>query len=164
MDFRTNREGQGPGHPSDSPMHNQLEGYSAFALNKNLAEKFWGGFIVVSMFQRIDTVFLNVKNFSESIEWYKNVLGFEAIWRDDEGGYAALGVSETPLTLRRVSSDGVFRPTTESAFNFYVADAAAAHKHLREANAIVGDIHSEGQVTWFTFQDLDGNCLEICSF
>jgi catechol 2,3-dioxygenase-like lactoylglutathione lyase family enzyme len=61
---------------------------------------------VSTLFKRIDTVFLHVKQFDQAIEWYVQKLGFTLRWRHDEGGYAALNIGETPLTLVR-AVDGV---------------------------------------------------------
>ncbi|WP_342025973.1 VOC family protein [Cytobacillus pseudoceanisediminis] len=66
------------------------------------------------MFTRIDTVFLQVIDFGKAIEWYSTVLGFPVRWRDDQGGYAALEIGETPLTL--VRSERVI-PSSHMPFN-----------------------------------------------
>jgi catechol 2,3-dioxygenase-like lactoylglutathione lyase family enzyme len=54
-----------------------------------------------AIFKRIDTVFLKVKDFDRAIDWYSNILGFTVRWKDEEGGYAALNIGETALTLVR---------------------------------------------------------------
>lgn len=56
-----------------------------------------------TLFKRIDTVFLKVNDFEKAIDWYCSVLGFTLRWKHEAGGYAALNIGETPLTLVRSS-------------------------------------------------------------
>ncbi|WP_025029063.1 VOC family protein [Caldalkalibacillus mannanilyticus] len=115
------------------------------------------------LFKRIDTVFLRVKNFEEAINWYTNILGFELRWKEDVGGYAALNISETPLTLVREDQEK-FVPSASAHFNFYVENAEEAHQYLLKNDVEVGPIEKDGEVQWFWFKDPEGNRLEICSF
>ncbi len=119
---------------------------------------------MTALFKRIDTVFLKVMDLDQAINWYTKVLGFTLRWRMDEGGYAALNISETPLTLVQVPRDTEFTPTTFSSFNFYVSDITEAHNHLKEHQVEVGEIEDGGDVKWFWFKDPDGNRLEVCYF
>ncbi|QOR68766.1 VOC family protein [Cytobacillus suaedae] len=112
------------------------------------------------MFKRIDTVFLEVSDIQQSIDWYTTILGFELRWQ--HGVYAALNVSETPLTLVQKNDD--FQPNKKSLFNFYVSDVNEAHSHLVNNEVKVEDIQVEDDVSWFVFYDLDGNRLEVCHF
>ncbi|EFV75677.1 hypothetical protein HMPREF1013_04172 [Bacillus sp. 2_A_57_CT2] len=113
------------------------------------------------MFTRIDTVFLQVIDFGKAIEWYSTVLGFPVRWRDDQGGYAALEIGETPLTL--VRSEKVI-PSSHMPFNFYVSDIVEAHQHLAGHKVKAGPIQDDGTVKWFEFEDPDGNKLGVCHF
>lgn len=106
------------------------------------------------MFKRIDTVFLQVRDFDKAIDWYSTVLGFLVRWRFDQGGYAALEVGETPLTIVRSES--------HMPFNFYVSDIAEAHHHLLQHDVKTGPIQDDGSVKWFEFEDPDGNKLGVC--
>lgn len=104
-------------------------------------------------------MFLPVQNLDRAIEWYGATLGFDLRWRS--GNYAALNVSETPLTLYQPDD---FRPTETAGFNFYATDVEAAHKKLRDAGCEVGGIQEGGGVRFFRFKDPDGNALEVCWF
>lgn len=110
---------------------------------------------------RIDTVFLPVSNLEDAVEWYTETLGFPARWRDDESGYAALDVGETPLTL--VRSDD-HRPSEDELFNFYTSDADATHAKLRERGVDVRAIEEETGVRFFRFRDVCDNTLAFCSY
>ncbi|MBM6616427.1 VOC family protein [Bacillus suaedaesalsae] len=113
------------------------------------------------LFKRIDTVFLKVIDFDKAIDWYCTVLDFTLRWKDEKGGYAALNIGETPLTLVR-SSDKA--KGTNVTFNFFSPDIEAVHHHLRKHDVQVEPIHDEAGVKWFAFDDLEGNPLAVCSF
>jgi catechol-2,3-dioxygenase len=114
------------------------------------------------LFKRIDTVFLKVKNFEKAIKWYSDVLGFSVRWVHEEGGYAALEIGETPLTLVRANEN--FKPVMEAYFNFYVPDLNDVYKHLKSYDVEVTDIVDHGDVQTFDFKDPDGNTLSVCHF
>lgn len=115
-----------------------------------------------SIFKRIDTVFLQVKDFEGSIKWYCDVLGFTLRWKDEKGGYAALDIGETPLTLVRATKEP--NKSASISFNFFTPDIEKAHQLLIQNDVNVGSINEDGQVKWFKFQDLEGNELEVCHF
>ncbi|KAA0549080.1 VOC family protein [Bacillus sp. BGMRC 2118] len=113
------------------------------------------------LFKRIDTVFLKVNDFERAIDWYCSVLGFTLRWKESEGGYAALNIGETPLTLVRSS---VKVKESSVSFNFFSPDIETAHHHLKMNHVKVEPIQDEGDVKWFRFYDLEENQLEVCSF
>jgi hypothetical protein len=91
-------------------------------------------------------------------------LGFTLRWRHDEGGYAALNIGETPLTLVR-AADGVELHNSDHApFNFFTSDIQEAHRQLKEKGVHVEAIQDHGDVLSFDFKDLDGNRLGVCHF
>src|SRR4051812_6412013 len=101
-----------------------------------------------SIFKRIDTVFLQVNDFEKTIEWYCNVLGFTIRWKDDKGGYAALNIGETPLTLVRTSSESELMKNSRISFNFFTSDVEQAHQHLLQNDVKVDSINEDGNVKW----------------
>jgi len=117
-----------------------------------------------SLFKRIDTVFLPVKDFGKAVDWYCDVLGFTVRWKDDLSGYAALNIGETPLTLVRKSEEELHNGKSHVTFNFFTADVEKAYQHLVDCQVNVEPIQDEGSVKWFKFQDLEGNPLEVCHF
>lgn len=117
------------------------------------------------LFKRIDTVFLKVKDFDKAIDWYTTVLGFSVRWVHQDGGYAALNIGETPLTLVKAGEGEELPKKSPISFNFYSPNIEAAHAHLIENNVEVEPINSESDgVKWFRFKDLEGNSLEVCYF
>ncbi|MFC4559220.1 VOC family protein [Virgibacillus kekensis] len=116
---------------------------------------------MTKLFKRIDTVFLEVTDIEKSIEWYTDVLDLELRWFQKEGGYAAIEIGETPLTLVRASE---VKPATHCQFNFFTNDIKAAHERLQENNVDVDEIVDYGDVLSFEFRDPDGNILGVCFF
>ncbi|PWW28809.1 glyoxalase/bleomycin resistance protein/dioxygenase superfamily protein [Cytobacillus oceanisediminis] len=116
------------------------------------------------MFKRIDTVFLQVKDFEKAIDWYSTVLGFPVRWKDDQGGYAALEIGETPLTLVRSTERIKERKDSHISFNFFVVDIEIAHRHLLQHRVKAEPLQDDRTAKWFEFEDLDGNKLGVCHF
>lgn len=117
-----------------------------------------------TLFTRIDTVFLQVKDFDRAIEWYHEVLGLMLRWKYDgeDSGYACFNVGETPLTLVRLPEGEQVRHTTHALFNFYTRDIEATHQHLRAKGVDVDPVTRTPGVTFFDFRDPDGNWLSVC--
>lgn len=113
------------------------------------------------LFKRIDTVFLQVNNLEKSVKWYTELLGFNLRWIDNESGYAAINISETPLTLVRTNK---VEPPPHIPFNFYTSDIKTAHTKLKENGVEVEGIIAYGNVLSFKFKDIDGNELGVCYF
>ncbi|NLP52582.1 VOC family protein [Bacillus sp. RO1] len=113
------------------------------------------------LFKRIDTVFLEVTDMPRSINWYTEVLGFSVRWHDEENGYAAIEIGETPMTL---VGAGSVTPASHCLLNFYSSDINAAHQKLRENGALVEDVIDYGAVLSFEFKDPDGHILGVCYF
>lgn len=113
------------------------------------------------MFTRVDTVFLPVRNLDQAIAWYTQTFGFTLRWK--HGNYAAINVSQTPLTLYQ--PEGEFAPVTRHMpFNFYSPDIEAAHSRLQECGAKVEAIDQQSDFGFFEFHDPDGNLLGVCWF
>ncbi|MBL0387155.1 VOC family protein [Tumebacillus sp. ITR2] len=114
------------------------------------------------LFERIDTVFLQVKTLDEAIPWYQENLGFELRWR--QGGHACMNVAETPLTLWETPSGEAHTPHPYLAFNFYIKDLEACERHLQERGVQTEPILDHGVVKTLDFFDNSGNRLSVCSW
>jgi catechol 2,3-dioxygenase-like lactoylglutathione lyase family enzyme len=115
-----------------------------------------------SLFTRIDTVFVRVRDLDAAARWYTETLGFAERFRSD--WIVVLNASETALTLIRPERTEDFCPAIEAPFNFYVPDVQRAHDHLLSRDVETGPISDGGDVLWFWFKDPDGNQLEVCHF
>ncbi|MFA9556902.1 VOC family protein [Evansella sp. AB-rgal1] len=114
-----------------------------------------------TLFNRIDTVFLQVTDMEISIKWYTEVLGFQLRWYHKESGYAAINIGETPLTLVHANE---VTPGTHAPFNFYTSDIKKAYETLVNLGVEVEDIEDHGDVMSFHFKDPDNNLLGVCYF
>ncbi|WP_129114518.1 VOC family protein [Halegenticoccus tardaugens] len=112
---------------------------------------------------RIDTVFLPVARFGTAVDWYVEVFGFDVRWRDDDAGYAAIEVGETPLTLVRDDDPSDDRDGHQR-FNFFTDDIEATHETLTSRGVEVSPVEAAPGIRFFTFQDVDGNRLGFCEY
>lgn len=115
------------------------------------------------LFTGIDTIIVRVSDLVTSAKWYKEKLGFTAIWEDanirlvvlDTGGPTSLTIWQTDKSINN-NSDTAAYPI------FGVADAAATREILLEEGVKASDLINDGVVTYFLFYDPDGNVLEAC--
>lgn len=129
---------------------------------------------------RVDCIFIPVKNIAESIEWYVKKLGCKFMWHD--GGYAALNVTinnpkegqgnielgQAMITL--VQADEVtplcfkFDNRKHPLINFYTKDIYYTYQTLKGNGVDVSEINEYGPLKGMDFYDLNGHLLGICSF
>jgi catechol 2,3-dioxygenase-like lactoylglutathione lyase family enzyme len=115
------------------------------------------------MFSRIDTVILRVRDLTRAEAWYKQTLGLSSVYSDPTEGLTVLGLEGTSLTLWQLKqAEAEMAPTDRSFPIFAVADADAAHRHLRELGVSAEPLQEGPGVRFFTFRDPDGNRLEAC--
>lgn len=116
-------------------------------------------FVPDTLFKRIDTVFLRIRDLEAALAWYTRHLQVTLRWKVE--GYACLNLAETPLTL--VEATDQFEPVKHATFNFYAPDIDQAYHDLKEAGVEVDvQIEEAPGVRFFGFKDLDGNRLEVC--
>ena len=108
------------------------------------------------------TLAMTVSNLDKAIEWYRDTLGLELLYKVDEIAWAEM---QSPVTRVNVGL-GEGEETTRSGNTvptFGVTDIAAAKAEL-EAKGVKmdGDIrHIEGMVKLLTFYDRDDNALML---
>ncbi|MEW6307519.1 MAG: VOC family protein [Bacillota bacterium] len=112
----------------------------------------------MSLFKRVDTVFLPVLDLDAAVTWYTETFGFNLRWK--QGGYAAIDAGETPFTLHEPEEG--FTPVKRLCFNFYTTDLEAARRRLEAAGASIGSASEDAQFGFFEFTDPDGNLLGVC--
>ena len=113
--------------------------------------------------QGIDTVILRVSDIEKSKEWYTKKLGLVAIHQDEKLKLVVLDTfSPTSLTIWETDEKIQPNPRTSSYPIFRTTDAKEAHRHLKNREVNVGKLTTDHIVTYFTFQDLDNNILEVC--
>jgi catechol 2,3-dioxygenase-like lactoylglutathione lyase family enzyme len=113
-------------------------------------------------YNRTITLSTSVSNIDESIDWFRNVLGFSEIFRAPEAGWAEIttpteGVSIGLGQNEEVNGAGGTTPV------FGVSDIAAARAELlkKQVRFDGETIEIPGMVKLATFYDPDGNAYML---
>jgi catechol 2,3-dioxygenase-like lactoylglutathione lyase family enzyme len=107
--------------------------------------------------ERIDAVFLPVKDLQESLTWYQNVFGFRLRWSNER--MAGLAIAPNcGFHLVQVSD---FKPIdTYTPFNFVVNDVEEVRDRLLRNEVIVSDLR-KGEPKRFDITDINGNMISV---
>jgi catechol 2,3-dioxygenase-like lactoylglutathione lyase family enzyme len=108
------------------------------------------------------TAALGVSDIDRSIAWYRDVLGFEVIYKLDDWGWAELRSPVAGVNVGIGQNEEV-EPRGGATLTFGVADIDAARRHL-EANDVRFDGETReisGMVRLATFYDPDGNTFML---
>ncbi|MBD3922959.1 VOC family protein [Paenibacillus sp. PR3] len=102
---------------------------------------------------------LPVRNFKESLEFYKNVLGFDVAWIWDDEGYGAVHCGGVEIHLDK---QDVIHPYQSYLF---VNDVDVIYAWYRDQGVrIVKEIESKPwNVREFTFEDINGHLFRVAS-
>jgi catechol 2,3-dioxygenase-like lactoylglutathione lyase family enzyme len=117
------------------------------------------------VFRGLDTVLVRVRDINLAKRWYIENLGFAEPYFDPAERLAVFDLGgTTSLTLWELKPGETLgsRDHARTFPIFSVADARETSTLLRHRGVDVGDVIASGGVTYFTFQDLDGNLLEAC--
>lgn len=102
-----------------------------------------------------------VTNLDASIDWYRDVLGFELEYKLDELGWCELRTPYAGITIGLSQNEEVQNGGPTPTFG--VQDIDAARRHLESRNVrFDGDTRKiEGMVKLATFYDPDGNAFML---
>jgi catechol 2,3-dioxygenase-like lactoylglutathione lyase family enzyme len=102
---------------------------------------------------------LPVKNFKESLEYYKNILGFDVAWIWDEDGYAAVKCGEVEIHLDKQDEIAPYKSY------LFVENADEIYAFYKEQGVeIIHDIESKPWgVREFTFRDINGHLFRVAN-
>lgn len=108
------------------------------------------------------TAALSVKDLDASIPWYREMLGFELIYRLENWGWCELKTSVPGVSLGLGETDEV-KTAGGATLTFNVTDIAAARAYLEERHVrFDGETREiEGLVKLATFYDPDGNSFML---
>ena len=100
---------------------------------------------------------VNVSNFDAAVQWYREALGFEVVYRLDEYGWGEVRTPWGGVTIGLGQSEELKFGGTVPTFG--VKDIDAARKHLESLGTkFDGDTYQVGEmVKLATFYDPDGN-------
>jgi catechol 2,3-dioxygenase-like lactoylglutathione lyase family enzyme len=118
------------------------------------------------VFRGLDTVLLRVHDIDLAKTWYQEKLGFPDPYFDPVERLAVFGLGgTTSLTLWELQPGETLCAEDDHAKPFPIFSVINAHQTwhlLRDRGVAVGEVVESGNVTYFTFRDLDGNLLEVC--
>jgi CreA protein len=108
------------------------------------------------------TAALGVSDLDRSIAWYRDVLGFELIYKLDDWGWAELRSPIAEVNVGIGQTEEV-EPRGGATLTFGVADIDAARGHLEAHDVRFDGETSEvpGMVRLATFYDPDGNTFML---
>ena len=100
---------------------------------------------------------VNVSDFDAAVEWYREALGFEIVYRLDQYGWGEVRTPWGGVTIGLGQSEELKHGGTVPTFS--VKDIAAARAHLESLGTrFDGDTYEiDGMVKLATFYDPDGN-------
>jgi catechol 2,3-dioxygenase-like lactoylglutathione lyase family enzyme len=100
---------------------------------------------------------VNVSDLERSIEWYRDLLGFELVYKLDQYGWCELQTATKHVSIGLGQTEELKIGGTTPTFG--VVDIDAARKHLESHDVkFDGDTYEiEGMVKLATFYDPDGN-------
>jgi predicted enzyme related to lactoylglutathione lyase len=106
------------------------------------------------------TIAMSVKDRAATAAWFKQHLGFEAIFSVDEAGWTELATNAPGVTIGLGDAEEVTPASTTPVFG--VADFDTAHSALASAGVKMDEqMEVPGMVKLVTFYDPDGNPLMI---
>lgn len=115
------------------------------------------------LLQGIDTLILRVTDIQSAKAWYSEKLGFPCLYEDENLKLAVLDPSgPVSLTLWETNEKIETNPKTSSYPIFRSADARSTREKLNCSGVKVSDLVNDHAIIYFTFQDPDGNHLEVC--
>ncbi|QTD41839.1 VOC family protein [Sporosarcina sp. Te-1] len=107
--------------------------------------------------ERIDAVFLPVKNLEESLSWYQEVFNFSLRWKNER----MCGLEIAPNCGFHLVQIPHFEPiTTYTPFNYVVKDVEDARQRLLAKNIAVSPLR-QGEPRRFDLTDLNGNMISV---
>jgi catechol 2,3-dioxygenase-like lactoylglutathione lyase family enzyme len=108
-------------------------------------------------YDRQFVISVNVSSFESAVEWYREALGFEVVYRLDEYGWGEVRTPWNGVTIGLSQTEELQHGGTVPTFG--VKDIAAARAHLESLGTkFDGDTYEiSGMVKLATFYDPDGN-------
>jgi len=104
---------------------------------------------------------IGVSDLDRAIEWYKDALGLELVYKLDQYGWCEMSTATKHVTIGLGQNEDL--KTGGATPTFGVVDIDAARKHLESKDVrFDGDTYEiEGMVKLATFYDPDGNSFML---
>lgn len=117
---------------------------------------------------RIDTIFIHVRNLKESVRWYSALIGRTFNENENYDGpiYSIpMGDGRPGLTLDNHCLDEhyEFTPLNQPLFNLSASNIDLAYEYVQKLGAdIISEIVRFPDLSEFMIKDPDGNVIMIC--
>jgi len=113
--------------------------------------------VLDSFVERIDAVFLPVRNLQESLQWYQEVFGFGLRWKNERMG----GLAIAPNCGFHLVQIPDFQPINQyTPFNFVVQDVEQVRTRLIGMGVTVSELR-QGEPKRFDLTDVNGNMISV---
>lgn len=123
--------------------------------------------MVSPILNKINTIFVPVRDLLRSVEWYTKLLGQEYVATDVSRPVHNLQINHhTGLTLDAgpEGTEKEFQPLPYPLFNFHTNDIDEAYEYISELNCnIASEIVRFDDFSFFVVSDPDGNQIMICT-
>ncbi|MBS3679852.1 VOC family protein [Ornithinibacillus massiliensis] len=117
-------------------------------MSKQIQEKF---------IERIDAVFLPVKDLKESMNWYQEIFGFKLLWENDR----MCSLSIAPNCGFHLVQIVDFQPIDKyTPFNYVVKDIEKVRNMLKDKDITISPIR-DGEPKRFDLTDINGNMISV---
>lgn len=118
------------------------------------------------LFDRIESVFLPVRDLDRALDWYQRTLGLTLVHHWGEGAHLQVLEGETLLTLvqqEHMEPRGMVHEAAQAPhFNLKVSNIRRCRRWLRSHGVPVTDLLQNPYIYCFNFWDLDGNLIGVC--
>lgn len=121
------------------------------------------------LFSGVEGIFIPVRDPELSAQWYAEKLGFKPLFKEAEaitmriadgaGTVVCLGRAQNHQPMHFPPND--FDVSTY--FNLKPIETQAAHRALKESGVQVSEMGGDEDFQFFSFFDLDGNRIGVCS-
>ncbi|MGG4491265.1 VOC family protein [Metabacillus idriensis] len=116
----------------------------------------------------IEGVFIPVSNIKQSVQWYKDKLGFKLLYIEKEAGVMRLSNETVICLVHTPNHKPMIFPENHFGvgkyFNFNTSNIEKTYRELIERAVKVNSMDEEDQTKFFTFFDPDGNPLGVCQY
>ncbi|MFD2673348.1 VOC family protein [Marinicrinis sediminis] len=121
----------------------------------------------MSLFKRLDSVFLPVTDVEASSAWYETHLGMSLEMKDTKWKYYSLqlkGAENDPIPWITLYEVKQVTPMEHMPFNLYTPDGMARYTDMKEKGLQVTEMIDTGSMLVFEVIDPDGNRIGIVSW
>ncbi|MFD2133995.1 VOC family protein [Pseudogracilibacillus auburnensis] len=107
-----------------------------------------------------------VKNISDAVPWYTEVLGFTFIWHNEDEQLAQLNLPSGQMlflfeTTDQTNTNFSQNGTLHGAVGFHTKNIEELYHHLKAFEVNVTDINNDGENKFLNFYDPDGNLFNV---